>query len=116
MIAYYAHCTSIYDTEQERRDLLLIETLGIKCFNPNCPECTIGYKKHGMDFFKPFINQFDVVFFRSLPDGKIPAGVFKEINWANEADIPVIELPSGISRRSLTVEQTREYLKECGFR
>ena len=43
----------------------------------------------------------------------IGAGVFKEIQ---SVDVPVIELPSSISRRGLTVEQTREYLREVGQR
>jgi hypothetical protein len=57
-----------------------------------------------------------VLAFRALPDGTIPSGVAQEIKWAGEAGIPVIELPSAVNRRTLTLDQTREYLKEIGQR
>jgi hypothetical protein len=116
--AYYAHCIGIYDTQQEERDIKTIEGLGFRVYNPNCDACSRGYRNRGMDFFKDLIqaSRFSVFFFRALPDGSIPAGISAEIGFAQEVNIPVVELPSCISRRTITVEQTREYLKESGAR
>jgi hypothetical protein len=116
MQAYYAHCTSLYNTPQEERDLSLIEELGFLVYNPNCEEADIAYKEHGMPWFKKKVEECDCLVFRSLPDGNIPAGVYKEIQWAKEGGRPVFELPSGLLQRELSVEETREYLREVGQR
>jgi len=69
-----------------------------------------------MEFFLREVRKCDALAFRALSSGKIPAGVYKEIMTALEEQIPVIELPSALSQRGLSVEQTREYLREIGFR
>lgn len=66
--------------------------------------------------FEEMAKSCDLLVFRALPDGSIPAGVYKEMTWAQEAGIPVMELPSNLSRREMTVQATREYLKEVGQR
>ena len=113
---YYAHCMAIYNTEQEKRDVALLEALGYEVANPNCAASNEGYKKEGMAYFQRFANDCDLVAFRANPDGFIPAGVAKEITMFQTLNKPVIELPCGITRRTLSVEATREHLKECGFR
>lgn len=115
-IVYYAHCLAIYDTPQEQRDIELLKSLGFEVYNPNCEEASAAYKQHGMNWFLDKVASCDAVAFRSLPSGKIPAGIYKEVNHAIERRIPVIELPSRLSQRELTVEQTREYLQEIGLR
>lgn len=81
-----------------------------------------GYKDAGEavmeQVFKPLLSaaKTDVVAFRALPDGRIPAGVAKEIEWAQANGIPVIELPANLSGRKMSVEHTREYLREIGVR
>lgn len=111
---YYAHCLAIYNTHQEKRDVKLLESLGFKVVNPNQRKYQKIYETHGMLFFKKLAQKCDVIAFRSLPSGEVPAGVAAEIDCG--VSIPVIELPSGISRRTLTVNETREYLKEIGQR
>jgi hypothetical protein len=54
----------------------------------------------------------DLIAFRALPDGSITCGVAKEIKMGP----PVIELPSGVTRRTLTMQQTLETLAELGER
>jgi len=118
---YYAHCQAIYNTPQEKRDVDLLEELGFEVINPNAPEHIGAVQKmksrephiNVMEYFYSLVKQCDALAFRALPDGSIPAGVGGELN---NLSIPVIELPSGISRRVLTVDQTREYLKEIGQR
>lgn len=156
MKIYYAHCTAIYHTPQEGRDIELLHTLfdgsdllgRAEVINPSSPAiadmCTaikleVGahnaafekYTAMGMlttdvpldashevmvRVFKNLAQTCDLLVFRALPDGRIPAGVFKEIQWAVEAAVPVMELPSGTLSREMTVTQTRQYLKEIGQR
>lgn len=118
MLAYYAHCVAIYNTPQEQRDIETLLALGWGILNPNCPDCDHGYKAVGMKFFEtwPFENGATCIAFRALPDGSIPAGVAKEIELFKAKNLPVIELPSAVGRRTLSVDNTREYMREVGAR
>jgi hypothetical protein len=115
--AYYAHSVAIYDTEQEERDVSLIsDIIDGPVYNPNNERDDLGYKHGGMDHFLDKIRFKDLLFFRANPDGSIPAGVAQEIAWAREFGIPVLELPSCIKRRTLSVDETREFLEQQGER
>ena len=123
--AYYARCQAIYGTPQEVRDIELIRDLGyrvlefpaqdtidaMKEFHRNNPDWNV------MDhFFLPIVRGANVLFFRALPGGAIPAGVAKEIEYANNLSTPVLELPTFAMRPILDVNDTRLYLKEIGQR
>lgn len=112
MKVYYAHSMSIYNTPQEQRDIDLLESIGFEVVNPNKEIHNQGYKDQGMQYFVELVNECDIIAFRAHPDGSIPAGVAKEIDTGK----PVIELPSMVSMRVLSVDQTRQYLKEVGQR
>jgi len=112
MKIYYAHCLSIYDAPQEKRDLEVLKSLGFEVVNPNCPECAEGYKKEGMDYFRRYAEECEAIAFRALPDGRIPAGIGKEIRMFKDRNKPAIELPSGLLSRLMSIEETREYLME----
>ena len=124
MKIYYGHCQAIYGSPQDKRDVEMLIKMGFDVVNPSDPEHEAMAKKmkgcgqgdRVMDYFVSLVEGCDAVAFRALPDGAIPAGVAKEIERAVMSGKPVIELPSCISRRVLTVEQTREYLKEIGQR
>jgi len=131
---YYAHCQAIYNTPQEQRDIETLKLLGFDVVNPNEPKhqkAVAELKKKSennpflkanynvMNYFYDLVKTCDALAFRALPDGSIPAGVGGELSnliFKGAFSIPVIELPSGIKRRVLTVEQTREYLEEVGQR
>lgn len=122
---YYAHCMAIYGTVQEDRDVLTLEQLGFDVVNPNTratdKQCRLVKEARGSkavmdEIFQPMVKGCSALAFRALPDGSIPAGVAKEIEWAIELGLPVFELPSGIVRRTLDVDVTREYLREIGQR
>jgi len=114
--AYYARPMSIYKTPQEERDKQLIRQLGYEPIDINKESLQRQAKEQGMSVFKPLVDSAEILFFRAFPSGDLGAGVVQEIAWANEAGIPILELPGRISRRALTVEQTREMLKESGQR
>jgi len=122
---YYAHDMYLYNTQQEKRDIQLLELLGFKVINPNTKkvqeDITNLKKVHGDDFdymkyFHDIIYNCDVVAFRSIPNGHIPAGVGNEVTYAILEKIPVFELPSSIDARIMSIDFTREYLKEIGQR
>ena len=116
-LVYYAHPVSTYNTPQEKRDLETLEALGLRVVNPNTPENQEKYKTLGMPRFEEMAKACDVLAFRAFPDGSIGAGVAKEIEWARSGNgRPIIELPSCILRRTLSVEETREFMRDCGAR
>ena len=113
---YYAHCMAIYNTEQEVRDIQLLEDLGFTVINPNERHHKNGWAKLSMGYFDTLLPKFKAVAFRANPDGSIPSGVAYEVDVARNNGKLIIELPSGILRRSMTLAQTREYLTEIGQR
>ena len=113
---YYAHPVSTYGTKQEARDLETLQLLGVEVLNPNGGNHDKEYKRQGMSYFTRIISDCDGLAFRGYADGAIPAGVAQEIVAAQAAEKIVFELPSAIHRRSLDVDETREYLSQCGNR
>ena len=94
MKIYYAHCVSLYGTPQEQRDLETLWGMGFNVINPNCEACRLGYEREGVGFFRRFADECDAMFFRALPDGRIPAGVAGEITFFQDKNKPIFELPS----------------------
>jgi hypothetical protein len=124
MKVYYAHCLAIYNTPVEERDIATLEAMGYEVLNPNQEKHETGYQKFKEDFpcyppmryWNDLVDKCDALAFRALPDGSIPKGVATEIKRAKVNHKPVFELPSRIERRTLTLEETREYLRDIGQR
>ena len=120
MKAYYAHCQAIYNTKQEKRDIMTLELLGFEVLNPNMPVhqqvCREREYSQIMSYFTDLLKGCEVFAFRGLPGGAIPAEVAKELEVANENGKLIFELPTFSLRKILTVDETREYLKESGQR
>ena len=116
--AYYARPISVDGTKQEGRDLDLIVDLGFAPYPTGKAkqEILAEYRQTGIDVFRLAVKSCAALFFRAFPDGSIGAGVAKEIACAQEAGIPVIEIPRQIERRTLSVEDTRAMLVELGQR
>jgi len=117
MKIYYAHFVGIYNTYQEKRDLDIINKLFINSgiINPNSEIHELEYRKSGMNYFENLMKDCDLVMFRGCINGKIPAGVYKEIMYAINNNISVLELPSFINRET-SVSDTRQMLVELGIR
>lgn len=124
---YYAHFMGIYNTKQEERDIEALKKMGLKVFNPNVDfiqdEVQAWKAKEDFDYTEMFEDIFirrvkgaDMFAFRALPDGRIPAGVAWELREAIKAEKSIIELPACITARSMSVDETREYLMEIGER
>ena len=121
-VAYYARCQAIYGTPQEARDHALIRRLGYEpilfdaAIQEKCNLLKIQGKNVMEEVFRPLVSSSSILFFRALPDCRIPAGVAEEIQYAGQLGVPVIEIPSGLYIRVMGIEETREYLKEAGQR
>jgi hypothetical protein len=115
MKIYYAHCMSLYGTRQEDRDIALLKSLGFTVVNPSDPKHRAASDGE-MAYYKNLVKGCDALAFRGLSDSMITAGVAGEIQTARDSNKPIIELPSSVLQRYLTVEQTVEYLMESGQR
>ena len=125
---------SLYDTPQESRDIALLESLGFEVVNPNDSMIKAEVERikfHAIDqklskdevsekimkfFFKSIIPKCDVLAYRAFVDQKIGAGVWGEINCAQQLKLPVIELPTLTVGRVLDIKETRNYLTLMGER
>ena len=116
MKAYYARPINLYGTPQDARDIKTLETLGFEVVNPDKEELQKLYAKVGMNVYLDVVNYCDLVAFRSFPDGKISAGVAKEVEQALTTGKPVLELPTITEQRVLSVNDTRSYLSYLGNR
>ena len=119
MNIYYAHCQTIYGTEQEKRDVAVLKQLGGYVINPSDEEHQTRMQtyENAMEYFMDLVKTCDILAFRGIsPDGSLPAGVAKEVKTADQHQMPVIELPTFAGRRFMTVDQTRTYLCESGQR
>jgi hypothetical protein len=121
MKVYYARPISLYGTKQEERDLAMLNKMVDgnvlwDIVNPNKAELAERYKKEGMDVFLEAVKDCNGLVYRSFPDGKISAGVKKEIDKAIELGKWVFELPTITEARVLSVDATREYLQYLGNR
>jgi hypothetical protein len=121
MKIYYAHNMGLYGTRQEARDIDTLNALGLEVVNPGhwsiiAEVALLPTSDERMAFFERYSVECDAVAFRALPDGAIPSGVAKEIAWFTALGKPVIELPNGILRRTMPLEETREYLRDMGQR
>lgn len=121
MKVYYAHCMALYGTPQEQRDIELLEGLGYEVVNPSSPSVVADLAELPsgalrMAYFERFADECDLVAFRALPDLSITSGVAKELGWFQDRGKPILELPSGLRRRFMSLEATRDYLCEVGQR
>jgi hypothetical protein len=114
--AYYARPLSLYGTPQEERDKITIRRLGFEPVEINKLEIQKAASEQGMVPFEVLVKRSEALFFRAFTDGSIGAGVAQEIAWAEEGSLPVVELPSRINRRTLSVDDTRALLRELGQR
>lgn len=121
---YYARCMSLYGTKQEKRDIMTLNSMVNDVEIIQFPSqalidetvlASIDAPIMSMFFF-PLVNTADLLAFRSLPDGGISAGVASEIEYAQQIGVPVVELLRFHGRPRLSVEETRQYLREVGQR
>jgi hypothetical protein len=112
---YYAHFMGTYDTQQEKIDIEFLESLGFKVVNPNTAECDAAYRivDKQFAFFMGVIHTCHVVAFRCLDDGAISAGVGKEVLFAVQNNLRVIELgATSIEDRIISKEDTLALMRD----
>lgn len=137
---YYAHPMSWYGTDHEKADLqeIRLEWPGIEIINPSDPKHVEAaqaiYARGGtsaevMVYFEDLVAGAEALVYRSFSDGKLGAGVSKEILTAHVNNRPIFRLYSGCTAAicgqphiisgseadllwgTLTIEKTRERIK-----
>ena len=130
MKVYYAHPMSWYDTFAETEDVVALEEAGHEVLNPNQQRYSdevqrLRSKGLGHMVMEPFmraVKECEAVAYRPFKDGRVGAGVAKEVLEAVALGYPVICLPftqpdeGGISHLFeledvLTIEETRERIR-----
>ena len=112
MKAYYARPITHYNTESDKKALCFLRGLGLEIEDPNQEKYQVAYKEKGMEVFLEAIDTCNLLVFRSLWNGKVTAGVLKEVSHAYHNNIPVMEYRPTISNtREMSVEETRKAIK-----
>jgi len=109
---YYAHCKSVYGSQEELRDINLLKRLGFRVLNPSDPIYREGWRTKRMAYGLDLLKQCQAIAFKQVPFHGISAGVLQELKWAKELNIPIIEIPYKPIRKykSMSIEETRDYI------
>ena len=116
MKAFYSRPINLYGTKEDQRNIDLIKSLGYEVIDTESEEIQVKYLKNGMDVFFDLIKKSDALFFKCALNMQITQGVYKQIVFANENEIPVFEIPTILNSRVMSLEDTRTYLKLTGKR
>lgn len=109
---YYAHPMVLYNSVIETNDVKMLEELGFEVVNPNSPGVEEAYlEKRAFGFFFDMVKTCDALAFRGILD-KITTGVGKEITYAQEHKMPIIELPYITEERFLSAGTTNTYFRK----
>jgi len=118
MDIYYAHPMSLYGTKEEELKLAQIERAfpGSRIVNPAL------FPDHEMAYYLRRVERCNMVVFSRL-EGKIGAGIGKEVNHALKKGMRVSELlwDGNVKEvtepvKYLTIAKTLELLKKSGYR
>ena len=120
-IVYYAHCMKDYGSDMEKEHVKILERLGYYVLNPNDPridsvvdqmQAEGKTSSEIMDYFLTIVKKCDVLAFATTTTGKVSAGVKKEIDYMKSLDRPVFQLPIYSNLETMSVDETRKFLKE----
>ena len=121
MIVYYSHPKTYKNSAESEQDIGLLEALGYGVISPYDPKFSDLWQEEGIKFGKVLVDMCDYVAFRPLSNGKIGAGVGKELGWAIELQKPILEMPSAfpfdentLKERLLSIDETVEFFNTIG--
>lgn len=122
MQVYYSHPKTYKGSKEEAEDIKKLELEGYTVENPYNPKFADLWQTEGIAFGKSLVDMCDAVAFRPLSNGKIGAGVGKELGWAIELNKPIIEMPSAnfvtdeesLAERVLSIDDTVEFFNTVG--
>lgn len=113
MRVYYAHPMSWYGTNLEQKDLGFLQSKFRSVLNPGAPEIEAmveQWKRQGLDvmgtFAKMIHEQADAVAFRTFKDGRLGAGVGREVFEAKIAGLHIDRIIGGYKRYSYDKDET----------
>ena len=89
---YYAHPMTDYNKPKEKRIVKSLKRMGHTVDNPNTQKHQKGYAQKGMKHFTDASSRADMVVFNRFPNGKIGAGVGKELDASLRAGKKAYEM------------------------
>lgn len=128
MKIYYARPIWHYDKGQDTTVLEILNRMPITVIDPNQEKYQKEYEERGMDVFLELVENSDMFVFKRTINGNITPGVYKEMLKAQECKIPIFDITdlqsfnlgfsnwSKIRGRVLSVEKTRQIIKDYGIR
>lgn len=116
MKAFYSRPINLYGTLEDQRNIDSIKSLGYEVIDTESEEIQAEYSRKGMDVFFDLIKNTDVLFFKCALNMQITQGVYKHIVFASDNGIPVLEIPTILNARVMSLEDTRKYLQLTGKR
>lgn len=121
MKVYYSHPKTYKNSPEEAEDISLLKALGHEVENPYDPKFSDIWQTEGISFGKTLVEMCEGFAFRPLSNGKIGAGVAKELKWAVEANKVILEMPSAspfemdsLDGRVLSIDETVEFFNTVG--
>jgi hypothetical protein len=110
-----------YHTKTEALHIKLLENMGFTVINPSGPRYekkVKNLKAEGktsseiMDYFVEVVKNCDHLAFSTTKDGKVSAGVMKEIETMKEEGGSIVQLPDLNSLESMNISDTRKHIRE----
>jgi hypothetical protein len=98
---FYALPIFFYGTKKEEEDIILIENLFPNGEIYNIAQNEKNVESINVTFLKSVLKKCDVMFFRSLPDGKLGGSVFNLVRYAKKKNIPVLEIGDLTEKRRI---------------
>ena len=92
MKLYFAHPVTDYDTPFEALCRCALAAQFPDVLDPNGPEHDAAYRAEGWPYFDRLVETCQAVAFTRMPDGRISAGVAKEVASFFERGLPVYEI------------------------
>ena len=120
MRIYYAHCMKDYHTKTEQLHVKLLQDMGLTVVNPSDPmyeKKVKNMRDEGktsteiMNYFVEVVKNCDHLAFSTTKDGKVSAGVMKEIETMKKKGGSIIQLPDLASLESMSISDTVKHIK-----
>jgi hypothetical protein len=117
---YYAHCIKDYDTDKANQNKESLRNMGFQVIDPSIKlyDSKVNkMRKEGktsaeiMDFFLGVVGNCNHLAFALTDEGKVSAGVGKEIEIMKQKGGTIIQMPNLNSLEVMSIEETRNYIR-----
>jgi len=116
---YYAHCIKDYGTEKAEGHKNTLRSLGFQVVDPSSDFFVSKVRemrsqgkssKEVMNFFLDEVKKYQYLAFSVADNGKVSAGVWKEINTMKKNKGMIIQMPDFNSLRPMSIKETQNHI------